>query len=298
MSDWTRQVIDRSGHWFLHRLTARLQGRPTEEVHRKGAKLGRLAGSFSRARSQVAVDNLGLAFPSMSESERLAMTRQVWEHFGTVTADFLASRGRSLAELTDTTQVVGSSVIDDCLARGRGALMVSGHLGNWERIAQWMSLSGYKVSVIIRDANQADVNRLVNSLRESAGSQVIPRGRATRTILERLRANEIVAMLTDQNADDAFLPFFGHMAGVATGAGVLADRTGCGVFSGACIHLGSARYRLTFSDGIQPIGENSFKGEAWMRGVHHWLEGEIRQNPTQWLWIHDRWRSARQEGLL
>lgn len=277
---------------------ARLQGRPTEEVHRRGAKLGRVAGLVSRGRNDVAVANLGLAFPTMPEAERRAMTRQVWEHFGAVTADFLASRGRTLPELESTTKVVGREVIDECLSRGRGALMISGHLGNWERIAAWMSLSGYPVSVIIRDANQADVNRLVNSLREAAGSNVIPRGRATRTILEKLRANEIVAMLTDQNADDAYLPFFGKMAGVATGAGVLAERTGCGVFSGACIRTGAASYDLTFTDRIQPIGENSFKGEAWMRGVHAWLEDEIRQHPTQWLWVHDRWRSARQEGLL
>ncbi|MFX7010026.1 hypothetical protein ABTI12_20250, partial [Acinetobacter baumannii] len=91
-------------------------------------------------------------------------------------------------------------------------------------------------------------NQLVNSLRESAGSKIIARGKATRTILERIRNNEIVAMLADQNADDAFIPVFGHLAGVATGAGVIADRTGCGVFSGACIHLGEARYQLSFTD--------------------------------------------------
>jgi KDO2-lipid IV(A) lauroyltransferase len=276
----------------------RLQGRPTTEVHLRGAKLGRLAGAMSYGRSQVAYRNLEMAFPSMSLEERRVLTRRVWEHFGTVTADFLAGRGRTLASLEDTTHVVGREVIEESLSRGKGALMISGQLGNWERIAAWVSLAGYPVSVIIRDANQADVNQLVNSLREAAGSRIIARGKATRTILERIRNNEVVAMLTDQNADDAFLPFFGKVAGVATGAGVIAERTGCAVFSGACIHLGDARYQLTFTDHIQPIGGNTFKGEAWMRGVHTWLESEIRQHPEQWLWIHDRWRSARQAGLL
>ena len=276
----------------------RLEGRPEAVVHARGARLGRLAAVVSPGRTQVAVDNLALAFPSMPLSERKALAVRVWEHVGSVMADFLSSKGRTLEQLEATTRVIGRDVVDDALSRGKGALMISGHLGNWERIAAWLSLSGYPLSIIIRDANQQDVNQLVNSVREATGAKIIARGKATRAILERLRANEIVAMLSDQNADDGFVPFFGHTAGVATGAGVLADRTGCAVFSGACMHQGLGQYTLEFTDHIQPIGENSFKGEAWMRGINLWLEQEITKYPEQWLWIHDRWRSARQAGKL
>ncbi|MES1227872.1 MAG: lysophospholipid acyltransferase family protein [Armatimonadota bacterium] len=298
MSAWTRQVVDRGSYVLLSGLMGRLEGRPEAVVHARGARIGRIGALFSPGRTAVAVENLGRAFPEMPLAERKALAVKVWEHFGSVAADFLSSRGRSLVQLESTTVVVGQDVVDKALAQGRGALMISGHLGNWERIAAWLSLSGYPLSIIIRDANQQDVNRLVNSVRESTGSKIIARGRATRTILERLHANEIVAMLSDQNSDDAFIPLFGHMAGIATGAGVLADRTGCAVFSGACMHQGEGRYKLEFTDNIQPIGVNSFKGEAWMRGIHRWLEEEIRQNPEQWLWIHDRWRSAKHAGLV
>ena len=64
------------------------------------------------------------------------------------------------------------------------------------------------------------------------------------------------------------------------------------------MHQGRGQYVLEFTDNIQPIGENSFKGEAWMRGIHAWLEGEITRHPEQWLWIHDRWRSSKQAGLI
>lgn len=291
-------MIDRGGYVFLSKLMGGLEGRPGAVVHARGARLGKIAGLVMRGRSDVAQRNLALAFPHMEHAERRVLVGRVWEHFGGVMADFLASDGRGLPELESSTRVMGREHVDAALEKGKGALMVSGHLGNWERIAAWLSLAGYPISIIIRDANQQDVNQLVNRVRAATGAKIIARGRATRAILERLHANEVVAMLCDQNADDAYLPFFGHAAGVATGAGVLAERTGCAVFSGACVHQGQGRYVLSFSDQIVPLGKNEFRGEAWMRGVHTWLEGEISAHPEQWLWIHDRWRSARRAGLL
>jgi Kdo2-lipid IVA lauroyltransferase/acyltransferase len=296
---WSRQVVGRSGQLILERMMRRLAGCAPHEVHQKGEKWGAWFGRLVRPRHRVVMSNLELAFPELSAGHREDLANRVFAHFGRTTADFLSSKDRTIEDLTRSTDFADLlPAMDDALSAGRGALLVSGHLGNWERISAYLSLKGYPLTVVIRDANQEGVNQLVNSLRESTGTRVLPRGQATRPMLERLRGNEIIGILCDQNADDAFMDFFGKPAGMAMGLGVLAERTKAPVVPAACMYLGNDQYRVETGYPFQPIGENSFKGEAVMRGVNHWLEGTIRAYPDQWLWMHDRWRAARERGML
>ncbi|MCG9896062.1 MAG: lysophospholipid acyltransferase family protein, partial [Fimbriimonadaceae bacterium] len=200
--------------------------------------------------------------------------------------------------LEETTVVEGFHHVEQALAQGRGALMITGHFGNWERISAWLSHRGVPLSVVARDANQAEINDLINSLRQGPGTRVIPRGNAARPILERLRANELIGILPDQNSQEIYIPFFGHPAGTVLGPGVLAERSGAPVIPVACVRVGVGRYRIRFDDPLVPEPVEGPRGEGTMRAIHAWLESVIREHPEQWLWLHDRWRSARREGLL
>ena len=177
-------------------------------------------------------------------------------------------------------------------------ILLTAHFGNWERVAAWMVLSGYKLAVIARDADDQGVNQLVNELREGPGTEVISRGRAARASIERLRRNEIVGILPDQNANEIFIPFFGKPAGTVLGPGVLAERTGASVAPVFCHYEGEGRYRVRFYPAV--VADEGFetKGEGMMRAINRLLEGVVREHPDQWLWFHDRWRNARRKGLL
>ncbi len=282
--------------WLVKQFYGLLKGKPSAKVAKYGKAMGAILFRVP-SRRRVAEENLRLAFPHQMPEEREQLIRQVFDHFGVMTTDFLAGANRTLEQLSENCEVFGLEHLDKALADGKGALVLTGHYGNWEYGARYLALNGYKLSVVIRDADQEGVNEIVNTLRQGPGTNVIPRGNAVRPILEKLKANEVVAILCDQNSDEIFIPFFGRMAGTVLGPGIISARTGCPAIPSSCTHLGNGQYRIEFFPPLVPQ-EETVKGEGIMKAFNAWLETRIRSYPEQWLWFHDRWRSARKRRLF
>ncbi|HRJ27282.1 MAG TPA: lysophospholipid acyltransferase family protein [Fimbriimonadaceae bacterium] len=280
------------------RWALRVMGRKSQiQAERIGARWGRRFFKLSRKHRERALANLKLAFPDRPDAERLLIAESTFEHFGRTTADFLRSWSRSEKEFEDSMSVNGVEHLEAALAQGRGVLLITGHFGNWERLSAWLSSRGYPLSVIARDANDSGLNSLVNSLREKPGTRVVPRGNSTRTILERLKANELIGILPDQNSQEQIIPFFGHPAGTVMGPGVLHERTGAPVVCCWCVYVSPGNYQMWFEPALE-AERTEIKGEGMMRAIHHSLEAVISAHPEQWLWFHDRWKFARQKGLM
>ncbi|MCW5936978.1 MAG: lysophospholipid acyltransferase family protein [Fimbriimonadaceae bacterium] len=282
----------------LSTLQRWLAGKPPEKVDEIGARFGRLIHRVVKKRRERALSNLELVFPEMPVSEREALALRVFEHFGRVSAEFLAHASLEPERVIATTDATGMEYVDEALKLGRGALLLTGHFGNWERGSAYLSSLGYRINVVIRSANDDGVDQLVNRLRGKGGAGIIPRGNAAKLIFQKLRANELVAILPDQNAEDAFIPFFGHPAGTNLGPGVIHERTGAPVIPSSCLYVGAGRCSLTVGAPLVALPGYETKGEGLMRAFHTFLESVISQNPEQWLWFHDRWRRAREAGLL
>lgn len=298
MSSLTKLLLERAGEGVLSGLQRRLLRKSPLAAEQFGERLGIRLYGLGKKRRIRAIENLQIAFPELAENDRQRLAKEAFRHFGRAATDFLVGEHRSRAELEETMEVRGVEHLDGGLALGKGVIMVTGHFGCFERAPAWTSLAGYPMSVVIRDADQEGVNRLVNRIRTAPGTRVIPRGNAARPILERLKANEIVGIIPDQNAEDAFLPFFGRPAGTNLGVGVFHERTGAAIVPVSCVHVAPARYQLEFYPALQPAVGNGVKGEGALLSFNSWLEGAIRRHPEQWLWFHDRWRNAREAGLL
>ena len=264
------------------------------EADMAGAKLGRLAFRFAKKHRYRTRENLKLAFPEMDEAEREQLAIRVFEHFGRVTTDFLRIPSRSNEEVIAAMTSENLEGLDRLLQQGKGVIAITAHFGNWERMAQFYTAMGKPLAVVARDANAAGLNQLVNELRSKVGLEVIPRG-SGRQVLTTLRANRLVAILPDQNSGESFLPFFGHPCGTVLGPGVLALRTGAPVVTSFCYRTGPGTYHsVTGPEIVSPDGT----AEGLMGEVNKAIEAMIRQHPEQYLWLHDRWKSARQQGLL
>ena len=264
-----------------------------------GRVLGKLIWGFSKRRRQVAVDNLGYAFPEKSLEERTEIAKKSALHFARSTVDFMCAEEWTLEYLESSMKIEGLEHMEEGFARGKGVLMITGHLGNWERLGAYIARRGVEIALIVRDANQEGINKMVNDMRMSSGAAVIPRGDAARPIITTLRRNGMVGIISDQNSEEIFLPFFGKPAGTVLGPGVIRDRTEAAVMPAVCYDLGGGKYHLKFFPLLEPYDvPDGRKGEGLMRAINHWLEGAIREHPEQWLWMHDRWRAAKQKGLI
>lgn len=266
-------------------------------VHRFGERFGRLLHMIDRKRRARADSNLRLVMPDLSEADRKKIILGCFEHFGRTAADFLVLPRRDLADLESSTEVVGYDIFANALNSGNGAILMTGHFGNWERSGAIVGHRGVKLGVIIRDANEQSFNQEVNKIRESSGAVVIPRGQGTIKIMRILKSGGAIAILADQNTAEAIVPFFGKPAGTALGAGHLHEKTGAPCIPSVCYYVGSGKYRLEVGEPLVPVSGMSVP-EGLMLAFHRYLECEIKKRPEQWLWLHDRWRYARQEGLL
>lgn len=293
-----RELEGRLGYAAFSKAQKWLLRKSPVEAEKAGAKLGRLLFKSSKKHRERAYRNFRLVFPTMSEAEMQALAQKVFEHYGRTTADFITSANRTLEQLNQMVVIEGLQHLDSALAEGKGVIFITGHFGNWELLAQWLSLSGYKLTVVARDVRNTSLNQKVNAIRTGAGTKLLARGGAAKGILETLRRNEMVGILPDQNEDEIFIPLFGKTAGTVLGPGVIQARTKSVVVCGWCAYEGPQKYRIIFEPALEPEPGYEAKGEGMMRAIHGSLERIVKRYPEQWLWFHDRWKSARQRGLL
>jgi Kdo2-lipid IVA lauroyltransferase/acyltransferase len=294
----SKRFLNTVGAWAFRKLQSRLAKKSAAKAERWGENLGRIGFRLSKKHRQRAFDNLTLAFPEKSKAERMKLAEGVLIHFGRVTADFMRARTRTDQELIDgTVEVLGQEHLEAALAAGTGAILLTGHFGNWERMSHWVASHHYRVSVVSRDANDPQMEALVRELREREGVNVISRGDAARPILKCLRQNEFVGILPDQNSEEIFVPFFGHPCGTVTGPAVLSMRSGAPLTPMYCTWVSPGMYRIDIEAPLEP-DEGFEPVEGYTRAINRSLENAIRRAPDQYLWVHNRWKSARKRGLV
>jgi KDO2-lipid IV(A) lauroyltransferase len=177
------------------------------------------------------------------------------------------------------------------LARGRGVLVATAHLGNWELSAfahAWMTAP---MHIVVRPIDNRRIDTLVERYRGLSGNHIIEKKDAARGILKALKAGDAVGILIDQNTtldQGVFIDFFGTKACAGTAFAKLAHHSGAAVVPGFALwSQEEQRYILRFYPEIPMTGDVA---EDTQR-IHAQLESVIRQYPDQWLWIHRRWKT-------
>jgi KDO2-lipid IV(A) lauroyltransferase len=269
-------------------------------AERFGKSVGRLLFRLSRKYRSRALSNLAMCFPEWSSQKVHATAVGVFEHFGRLMVQFFRFDRVSDQQILDSVEFEGLEAIEAALDKGKGALVVTAHFGDWERMAHSVAIRGKKISVVARDSNEERTTKLVNSVRKRHGIDVFSRGRAAREILRRLAANEIVGILTDQNTREILVPFFGIPAGTNEAPAALHLRLGTPLFTAFCAEIAPGRYRAV----VEPVTFTPRKESRErdvveiMSLINERIERAVRERPEQWLWMHDRWRWTRELGLL
>ena len=177
------------------------------------------------------------------------------------------------------------------LARGKGVLVATAHLGNWELSAfahAWMTAP---MNIVVRPLDNARIDALVEHRRALSGNRVIEKKDAARGILRALAAGQAVGILIDQNTmpdQGLFIDFFGMKACAGTAFAKLAQHSGAAVVPGFALWSeDERRYVLRFYPEVPITGDVA----ADTQRIHSVLESIIRKYPDQWLWIHRRWKT-------
>ncbi len=209
---------------------------------------------------------------------------------------FLHLSPKQLQELVDFGD--GRQVLDGLLARGKGIIILSAHLGNWELGAAVVSQLGYKFNAVALWQPDPRLNNLYQSYRQARNINPIPFGRAARGCIAALRRNEIVAVVGDRDYTGGMqtVEFFGKPARLPDGPAKLALATGAPILPVFCSRQPNDTYRFVWGDPID--ADKDREGvDPVMRRIAAALEIHISAMSEQWFLFHDLWDPEQDRAL-
>ncbi len=266
---------------------------PFAIVARLCTLLGWLAARIAVKERRLAEEHLAIALGEITLSERRRLANAMFSHFAA-----------SLAELThlrrfiDGPQAVRLSegqraVLDTAFAEGKGVVAVTGHIGNWELLAQVIARAGYPVTSIAKPLYDPRLTRFVHRARTAYGMSLVWRGdeRAGKDMLRVFKSAGMLALLIDQDTkvQGAFVPFFGRLAHTPTAAASLALRFDAPIVL-AWIHRVGRKHVLHVERLPLPESKGDDTVLAVTAELNRRLEAAIRLHPEQWVWLHRRWK--------
>ena len=260
-----------------------------------GAGLGFILRKLN-FRGHVIDGNLNIAFPEMSAEERLRLKEKNYRHYGILFLEILRSFYRFDRFLEKYCDLEGEENVQAARAAGKGAFVMTAHLGNWEILtAVGAQDLGVPVTMVTKRLKPEWIHRLVETERSLLRIKMAFEPRTMPTIMRALKKGELVGFVMDQFAGapvGARVPFFGKPVGSHVALATLALRMNVPVVPAIAIRKADGRYEVRFEPQISLVDSGNKELDIIQNTANYVAHTErwIREYPEQWLWIHRRWK--------
>jgi len=256
-----------------------------------GGKCARLIGSYTPLNKR-ALRNLKRAFPEKTELERFKISQDMWENLGRTIGEF--PHMHTLVKNSKYVEVNGIENVDFLRDDNLAGLFFSAHLANWEISSLVAVQRGFSLLLLYRASNNPFINFLIQRQRQKCSSLLYyPKGKiGAREALRALREGRHVGMLMDQKMNDGMpIPFFGSPAWTAPAIAQFALKFKAPIVAAQVVRLKGAHFKIIYEKPFfAEKTENSEEDiKKTLEKINQTLERWIRENPGQWLWLHNRW---------
>ena len=269
---------------------------PRKTAFKLGNFIGRILFLFDKKHRKIAIDNLTRAFGhEKNPYEIKALARRVFKNLGQIIFEIGWSLRLESKDFQKYFNIQGLSNYRNAYEKGRGVLLLTAHMGNWELLSIIMAMAGYPVSVLYRPLDFFLLDRLFVMIRGRFGAELIPSAQSIPKILRSLKHGKVVGILMDQNVDwyeGVFVDFFGHRACTNKGMALLARRTEAPVIPVFLVREKSG-FMAEFGSEIPLIKTEDIRKdlEANTQQYNRIIEDFVRRYPDQWFWVHQRWKT-------
>jgi len=272
-------------------LLGLLRAVPLRVAYRIGYAGARFLDFLLPKLRKVAARNLAVVCPELSLAETRRITDGVFRTVGRLLVALARFPLINRNNVGDWISYQGLEHYQAAKQKGRGVLIATAHLGNWELSAFVHALMTEPMNVMVRPLDNPLVDRLVENRRTMSGNQLIFKKDAARSVLKALKLNQPVGILIDQNttpSEGVFINFFGKAACAGSAFAKLAHHSQAPVIPGFALwDEATQRHVLHFLPEVPMGGDPAVDTQR----VHAILEEVIRQYPDQWMWIHRRWKT-------
>jgi KDO2-lipid IV(A) lauroyltransferase len=262
-----------------------------------GRALGTLVFYLLPDRRRIGLINLKLAFgDEMGSARRRLILRRMWQHYGCSLVEFFRFPLYRRENLDRYVEWVGFEHLERSVAAGRGTLVLTAHLGNWDLLSLATGIRVKPVGVVAKTLSSGFWNHFLVGQRMEMFVHSFLKKNSLREIIRSLRTNGIVGMVLDQDAQDSdgrvFVEFFGRKASTISSVAVLSQRLDLPILPMFDIRGRRGKHRILV---LPPMAFE--KQQTLEQGILHntrryqeVLEQVIRRHPEQWNWIHRRWK--------
>jgi KDO2-lipid IV(A) lauroyltransferase len=255
--------------------------------------------AFDAKHRRIARINLRIAFPEMDDREMSRIIRLCYLRMGTAAAEFLHIPMMDARYIAEHFRIEGAEHLAKATEeRGIAPLGMTGHYGNWELFAFAHGVVVAPIAFIVRPLKSAALDRIVTERREWAGNRVIRKEDSAKLVMRELRKKTLVGILIDQNVDihkGVLVDFFTRKAYTSYGIARLALAMQATVHPGFIYRDPRRKFHHTLRWGpplpMDPEAPREEEVLRLTRRCNEALEKAIREDPTQWLWFHRRWKT-------
>ena len=289
-SDWRQDFAWRLEAFGFQALFGFLRLLGVERASGLGGWLLRTLGPLTGTQKTV-MRNLRIAFPDMPSDEREALALAQWDQTGRTFAELAVMD--HLTPEGGRVEVVGMERLHALRDSGKPAVLISGHLANFEVMAAVIMASGVPCQVTYRAANNPYVDALIRQSRERYGIRLFaPKGDGTRELMAGMKRGDSIALLVDQKYNQGpEVEFFGQPVNASPGAARLALKFDTVMLPLSVVRLPGVRFRVTAHEPIV-VNQSEDKAADTLAGIqaaNRFVEDRVREHPVDWFWVHKRW---------
>jgi len=280
--------------WFLKGLTIPFKILPEGLAIKLGESFGLLLYFFWHSRRKIALKALeetSKIIPLNTTLENFQLVREIFKNLGRYFAELLRLYWGDEG-IFKKIRFKGLENFYKAKEEGRGIIFITGHCGNWELMAIAFGKLIEPIGVVARPLNSKVINRFIEDIRTKYGNHVIYKKGAVKEILRDLKGNRAVGILMDQSVlkeEGVVIDFLGRPAWTSRMPALIAKKTGAAILP-AFIKKEGEYHVVEIGEEIELTGKESEDTKRLSSSI----EDYIIANPSEWLWIHRRWKRREQ----
>ncbi len=262
-----------------------------------GGAAARVAYALLPSRRAILLENLSHSAPDASAATRTRLARNTFGYIADCQVDLYRLIGRPPNEVTQMIDMRGVENLEAARRLGRGVIIVTGHLGNYELGAACLAALGYPVHGVVEDV-EPEILALLEQYRTATGMRTLSRNRGARDAYRVLKSGEVLLLVADRvigdTSDAIELPFCEGQRAVPKGPAQLSLATGAPIVVGIAVRTpdGPRRYRIVLEPPIMPDGTEPDAASTLTRKVTDRLAAAVREYPDQWFVFQPGWKTG------
>jgi KDO2-lipid IV(A) lauroyltransferase len=244
----------------------------------------------------ITLHNLQRSFPEKNLKEIIRIAKGVYRHFAIVAAEFFDMPYINKENIHKWVEIEGLENYQEAIARGKGVLSIVAHFGNWELMTIAVPICLKPMYIVYRPLDNPVIDNMVEYVRTMNGNVLIPKGGSGKRVIELLKENQAIGILSDQNvakSEGVFVDFFGRPACTGVGLAVMAMRSGAPVVPAFMARQKSGRYKFILKPAMEAVCTDDYEADLQVNTQRFTkiVEEIVREYPDQWFWFHQRWKT-------